>query len=102
MKTTKGKWEIIGQMDDLRVIVENSNNPHACDGIRQICEVRQHGYEIPDYVEAVANAKLIAAAPELLAALERMLNADRRCNKGGFSEHQARIHASAVIKKATK
>ena len=34
----------------------------ACDGVRQIAQVNQNDYEIPDYEEAKANADLIAEA----------------------------------------
>ncbi len=70
---TPGPWEVAGELSHLRVNRYNSENPNACDGIRQIALVTQGDYEIPHYGEAEANARLIAAAPELLAALDELL-----------------------------
>jgi hypothetical protein len=79
---TAGTWRVAGELDFLRVEAE-SENPNACDGIRQIALVRQSDYEIPNYEEAEANAKLIAAAPELLDALQGVMN---------FIEQYATLH----------
>lgn len=56
----------------------------------------------PPAAESVANARLIAAAPELLAALEELSAysaSDVDANEASFE--QAREHARAAIAKAT-
>lgn len=72
---TPGPWAVAGELDYLRVESPNSADPNACDGVRQIAIVRQSDYEIPNYGEAEANARLIAAAPDLLSALEGIVAA---------------------------
>jgi hypothetical protein len=70
MKSTSEPWTIYG--DDTHIFIGNmqSNDTRACDGIRMVCEVKQSDYELPDYAEAMANARLIVVLPELLAALK--------------------------------
>lgn len=72
MKTehTPGPWTIAGDCDRLSVVQENSDNANACDGVRRVALVTCGDFEFPDYDEHSANARLIAAAPELLEALE--------------------------------
>jgi hypothetical protein len=68
-KHTPGPWEIslIGEGDELTVDgIESNAVAHAPH--RLICEM---GHDIDmgqDYAEVIANARLIAAAPELLEA----------------------------------
>ena len=70
MKHTKGEWE---RLSDI-----NYNNSYPCESIhsngKYICLILKHSEE--DNSEA--NAKLITAAPDLLLALELVLN---HCNK---------------------
>jgi hypothetical protein len=57
-----------------------------------------HSINLPDQMaEATENARLIAAAPDLLEALQRLWEA----SEGGSDEEiRARIHARAAIAKA--
>jgi hypothetical protein len=61
-----------------------------------------HG-DNPKYLQAVANARLIAAAPDLLAAIEGLL-ADiqdyQRINKLGGQDNHWQVIARAAIAKA--
>ena len=66
MKHTKGKWEMEDRSDKItQVISYNINTAEAKD----ICVVSD------DWNEQVANANLIAAAPEMLSLLKRFLEA---------------------------
>ena len=66
MKNTKGKWEIENRSDKItQVISYDINTAEAKD----ICVVSD------DWNEQVANANLIAAAPEMLSLLKRFLEA---------------------------
>lgn len=58
MKYTPGNWKAVAQSNEVITI--------KVDHI-EICRIN------PNIEESVANAQLIAAAPELLDALERML-----------------------------
>ncbi len=60
-KHTQGDWRVNGHLDDLRIMNKES----------QICVVRCFDSAIPNYKESEANAKLIAAAPEMLKELEK-------------------------------
>lgn len=53
------------------------------------------------WAEAESNARLIAAAPELLAALEEILGRFNIQNGLSVRDEQAIKHAAAVIAKAT-
>ena len=69
-KGTKGEWKITTSLD--------SETDIRCNGLR-IAEVK-HFQDVlslndPSIKEGKANAKLIAAAPELLAALNEFKNA---------------------------
>ena len=66
MKHTKGKWEMEDRSDKItQVISYDINTAEAKD----ICVVSD------DWNEQVANANLIAAAPEMLSLLKRFLEA---------------------------
>ncbi len=64
---TNGPWAIEDPIQNQLWIVEAGKQPHDWRDIAIICEGDEHGW--PAEV-AQANARLIAAAPELLAALE--------------------------------
>lgn len=63
MKYTKGNWIPEERQTNLEVTIYSNN--------KRICEVKSYSYEgsnDPTTEEADANAKLIAAAPDLLIA----------------------------------
>lgn len=84
-KHTQGEWGVAtidgGAADDEIVTVVNGCmvNIAAVFGQGEYSEARPNGEEEPHYEvskeEAAANARLIAAAPELLAALQAICDA---------------------------
>lgn len=68
---TKGEWKILGDLEPI-IAVTDSKNPKSCDHIRQVCEVKCGGFEVPDYEESKKNAFLIASSPKLLKHLKTM------------------------------
>lgn len=70
MKHTKGEWKRNPHDTDLEETIKSDS------GLR-ICEVKSFGsndcFRDPSVEERKANAKLIAAAPELLEALQELL-----------------------------
>lgn len=65
MKISKGEWKVDGDLDTLSVIAEDNDT----STVRRICHVAGWGHHIPNYEEFKANAKLIAAAPDLFKTL---------------------------------
>jgi len=83
-KHTVGKWAI----RDLEIIGPINSN-------KSICEITGN---FMDEEEAAANAKLIAAAPELLQVLQDILNDDKM---NGILTASERVNAKNAINKAT-
>jgi len=83
-KHTAGKWAI----RDLEIIGPINSN-------KSICEITGN---FMDEEEAAANAKLIAAAPELLQVLQDILNDDKM---NGILTASERVNAKNAINKAT-
>ena len=93
---TKGKWTVNGQLEDLCVYGNQSTDDFI--ECRRVALVTQDGWENPNYEESQANAKLIAAAPDMLRALKRMVSAFK--NGDVNDRAKALQKANQVIKKA--
>ena len=89
-KHTPGPWQV------------NSRDDHQvcdCDGERRGCSpIAQIVRRFDDATTRRANARLIAAAPELLAALQALIDRGLEHRLSGFPEVDA---ARAAITKAT-
>lgn len=99
-KHTPGPW----------FLAEKVQGKHTVTNLRRIRserELMEHGavcevYGIADGSEADANARLIASAPELLGALQFMVDRFRDTNGSyGVWENEALEAANAAIEKAT-
>lgn len=103
-KFTKGEWNLPH--------LATKKNEHDCDcgyilneqyegaiaTVHFTSKSRNFGHDNPPLEEAIANAKLICAAPELLEACERALQVLESENIFG----QARLLLAVAIKKATQ
>jgi len=87
MKHTQGEWNINAQ-----------ENLIVSDG-KWIAELNNDGLKKIPKEEFKANAKLIAAAPELLWSLRQLLSMDSSCSQG--YKKAVRELAQKAIKKAT-
>jgi len=87
---TQGKWEIGKSLPDHETDI-------VCNG-KRICEVKHYKTfkSDPNYKQGIANAKLIAAAPELLEACDAALSLLECENIHG----KARLLLEGAIKKA--
>lgn len=91
MKTyTPGPWQVIDNRD------MNGNYWIGTDAWTSHAEVRMGGGEARELGDELANAKLIAAAPDLLASLQEIVREWGRPNTQKW--HRAR----AAIDKATE
>ena len=101
MKHTKGKW-IIKNLNSKTEWTEIYSYPYSDNDECSICKI----YAGLLLGEEKANAKLIAAAPELLATLEDILwTSEQRKARGGKSlQRELNVLDSIreVIKKATE
>lgn len=87
-KHTKGPW-----LRDQYGQIKAGNQTIRVNGVSLPC-----GGKPDDFKEVEANSNLIAAAPELLEALQNLLN---ECGANGMSWTKATQNASAAIAKAT-
>lgn len=101
-KFTPGPWRVQGNRDDDAqelVIIQDA----VMDA--EIATI----YPTLGYAEAdIANAKLIAAAPELLEALEKVMQGDfrhaphTRTGTGGVTEHNPKNCTLCIVETAIK
>jgi len=68
-KFTRGKWIVKCENDSLDLYVKDADNKAA------ICKLYIRNAVVSNKEEAVANANLIASAPELLEALKKLTSA---------------------------
>lgn len=99
-KGTPGPWRVSEKRGDLIDIRHENNEPGAMSlNLAQVI-ARQSWLK-----EAEANARLIAAAPELLEALQNLIvsydNFRERAGRNGDPENPLMIDARAAIAKAT-
>lgn len=96
-KHTKGPWIF---KEGSRERAANSTVYKADEADMLICHVICEDINDLQRAEDIANARLIAAAPELLQALKMFLHIDPRCHRGVVScgECAACLGNSAVAK----
>ena len=94
-KHTPGPWSAGVRSGNFIDITHSNNQPGAIT--RALCRVQARQSWV---AEAEANARLIAAAPELLAALEAMLE---QLSKGpyAFKDSGALYSTRSAVEKAT-
>jgi hypothetical protein len=92
-KHTPGPWRLSNELDTQVEAVASGNFIASCDG----------GGEDGEYETDLANARLCAAAPDLLAAAKRALNVLKACGytTGGTKRPTVLDALSAAIHRAT-
>lgn len=101
-KHTTGPWHCHdGERDDQFIIVCDAHGDG--DHGHVVALIQPHTDELPDFMvpEARANAALIAAAPDLLAALEEIAGYPH-AEHAGLTLAKCRTYARAAIAKAEK
>ncbi len=103
MKHTQGKWEVsVNTNTDQKIFVKANDGKIGS----AICLLFEGNYSVKSREEAEANAKLIAAAPELLEALQKIIN-DANILRLGESGDTVKVMIDSInegvraIKKAT-
>ena len=100
MRTTKGPWRVVGKRDKDyagAVVVDHSKGNIVAD-----CNVLGFGKYSRTEKECEANARLIAAAPELLEAAKRLAKCEDDCQAIAFPSREDCAFARAAITKAIK
>jgi len=92
-KGTKGEWHISDY--DLGCVKFSDSDFNNKD-----CDLYKHQYN--NIEEMQANAKLIASAPDLLKALELMVNNFKEFQSLSGAKNQAILKAEKAIEKALK
>jgi hypothetical protein len=91
-KGTKGKWELYEDGSPFEATI-------FCDDLR-ICEVKSFGtpFNDPSLEERIANANLIASAPDLLKALLQIQFAVKNGNVKGLFHDEINDMDNAIEK----
>ena len=101
---TKGPWEVV--RTDAGIIVRTESAKKTRAGASRYAAIGGFDRSDPEQLaEALANARLIAAAPELLEALEALVNDFGQDGYGGeFEDGECRVidMARNAIAKATE
>jgi hypothetical protein len=103
MKHTQGEWLIINN-SRFEDAIKNNNGVRIAEVKSYPSEENEDGFKFNDATveERVANAKLIAAAPELLYALKRLLDYTRGAvDESDFNWLMNETRAIDAIEKAT-
>jgi len=95
-KHTAGQWKIYDTCLPARGIMEIQVDGKVIANVKRL--VTGKCYAASQCPEAEANAKLIAAAPELLQVLQDILNDDKM---NGILTASERVNAKNAINKAT-
>jgi hypothetical protein len=93
---TSAPWELRGN----KVFAEKTYNSIAIICVQENFDHQK--WKPKEDVEAIANGKLIAAAPELLEALEKVNNTLKPLIKGNPCSTELMNIINAAIEKATK
>lgn len=103
MRYTQGNWEVWGSLDTLTIGV--TQNIHEDDEVfKRIALVSGYDHHVPNYEEAEANAKLMAASKDMYEALIeanriiQMLCANKAINPAGIKGFDK---ITSAINKAT-
>lgn len=97
MKHTKGKWEPEMRYNECELTIFS--------GKKRICEVKSFDgdkFNDPPLKEAEANAKLIAAAPEMLSVLQTLLKHVNGESMSGHEEIEMWASIAPAIKKSNR
>jgi hypothetical protein len=103
MSHTPGPWKAVDDVDEgVWVSPQNTNNNIICDIVGRIWDPEAKATQITD--EDIENARLIAAAPDMLEALEKVIDLAKanRDDDGIFDEQDEEYFkiATAAIAKA--
>lgn len=94
---TPGPWRIVCGVSGLARGIDAGTPQNHPGGIQHV--VRFNGLGFPSSPEGQANARLIAAAPDLLEALQHMRWC-RSCAEGGWEDCEDGRKALAALAKA--
>ena len=93
---TPGPWVVVsGPIGFNRVLIVSPSYRKECDAEHVICELRP--WQRPDFG---LDAQLLAAAPELLAALKRLLQCYEEYPSGQYHGNEVIADCKAAIAKA--